>query len=83
MVFFILSHRQIIGNSAYFSRSSRSTRLHFIHHFQNHVFGFSEVASDAKKKKKQIFPRTILGLFYISVLAARLFRNLLINERLL
>ena len=38
MVFFILSHRQIIR-----------TRLHFIHHFQNHVLGFSEVASDAKK----------------------------------
>ena len=50
MVFFILSHRQIIGNSACFSRSSRSTRLHFIHYFQNHVLGFSEVASDAKKR---------------------------------
>ena len=49
MVFLIFFHRQIIGNPACISRSSRSTRLHRINHLQNHVFGFGEVAIDAQK----------------------------------
>ena len=60
MVFFILSHRQIMGNSTCFSRSSRVTWLHFIHHFHNHVLGFSEVASDAKKRNHPLS----LGFWY-------------------
>lgn len=58
MVFLIFIHRQIISNPGCVSRSSRSTRLHHIDHLQNHVFGFGEVAIDAKKKESSSPPKS-------------------------